>query len=103
MEKKFYFDTIMELQETYPVGSSLVSFKRKIEEIRYFYTKKDLKCLQKEYDEVRIQDEVTAECSKEIVVSKVVEGYLFDGEYWWPAYNTWDGWLPYDEDDLYEY
>jgi hypothetical protein len=25
---------------------------------------------------------------------------IYDGEYWRPAYNTWDGWLPYDEDDL---
>lgn len=31
-----------------------------------------------------------------------VEGYLFDGKYWYPAYNTWDGWYPFfgdDEDD----
>ena len=28
-----------------------------------------------------------------------VEGYIFDGEYWFPAYNTWDGWCPYCGDD----
>lgn len=33
-----------------------------------------------------------------------VEGYLFNGEYWYPAYNTWDGWYPYygDDDETYE-
>lgn len=36
--------------------------------------------------------------------SAIVDGYLFDGKYWYPAYSTWDGWCPYfgDENDLYE-
>jgi hypothetical protein len=30
-----------------------------------------------------------------------VEGYIFDGSFWYPAYDTWDGWYPYlgDEDE----
>ena len=28
-----------------------------------------------------------------------VEGYVFDGTYWFPAYDTWDGWYPYYGDD----
>ena len=28
-----------------------------------------------------------------------VEGYVFDGRYWFPAYDTWDGWYPYYGDD----
>ena len=28
-----------------------------------------------------------------------VEGYIFDGTYWFPAYDTWDGWCPYYGDD----
>ena len=35
-----------------------------------------------------------------------VEGYIFDGEYWYPAYDTWDGWCPFygddEEDETYE-
>ena len=100
MEKKIYFDTIMELQETYPVGSSIISFKRKIEENRYFYNEKDLKILNQEYDLVTIVDKNTCRCQKTIEQLKIVEGYLYDGEYWRPAYNSWDGWLPYDEDDF---
>ena len=33
-----------------------------------------------------------------------VEGYIFNGEYWFPAYNTWDGWCEYfgnDGDEVY--
>jgi hypothetical protein len=31
-----------------------------------------------------------------------VEGYLFDGRYWFPAYDTWDGWYPYYGDDVHK-
>lgn len=35
---------------------------------------------------------------------EIVEGYIFNGEYWFPAYNTWDGWCEYfgnDGDEIY--
>lgn len=31
-----------------------------------------------------------------------VEGYVFDGKYWYPAHDSWDGWYPFygsDEDE----
>ena len=33
-----------------------------------------------------------------------VEGYIFDGKYWVPAYDTWDGWYGFygnDGDEIY--
>ena len=33
------------------------------------------------------------------VKEEKVEGYIFNGEYWFPAYNTWDGWCEYFGDD----
>lgn len=35
---------------------------------------------------------------------EIVEGYIFDGEYWFPAFDTWDGWCAYlgdDGDEIY--
>lgn len=36
----------------------------------------------------------------------IVMGYVFDGKFWYPAYDTWDGWCPFYGDDkeneLYE-
>lgn len=35
---------------------------------------------------------------------EIVEGYIFNGSYWFPAYDTWDGWCPYlgdDGDEIY--
>ena len=32
-----------------------------------------------------------------------VEGYVFDGEYWYPAQDSWDGWyIFYGNDKEYE-
>lgn len=32
-----------------------------------------------------------------------VGGYVFDGKYWYPAYDTWDGWyLFYGDNEDYE-
>ena len=28
-----------------------------------------------------------------------VEGYVFDGEYWYPAHDSWDGWCIFFGDD----
>lgn len=29
-----------------------------------------------------------------------MEGYIYDGNFWYPAHNTWDGWEEYTEYDL---
>lgn len=40
----------------------------------------------------------------EIITSeKRVEGWLFNGKEWSVVEDTWDGWVPLDEDDLAEY
>ena len=52
------------------------------------------------YAEVELIDEVSCRCKNIEITYFEVEGYLYDGEYWRPARNSWDGWLPYDEDDL---
>ena len=28
----------------------------------------------------------------------IVDGYLFDGEHWYPAIQTWDGWIPINDE-----
>lgn len=100
MEKKVRFETLAELQETYPVGS--VIHKKTIEyyTINYFYNKKDFDFYKRIYAEVEPIDDVSCRCKNIEIIYFEVEGYLYDGKYWRPVRNTWDGWLPYDEDDF---
>lgn len=100
MENKVRFKTLAELQETYPVGSALITYYYKDYALRFFYNEKDLKILNQQYDTVAIVDKNVCQCWKTIEEVKIVEGYLYDGEYWYPAYLTHDGWTEYDEDDL---
>ena len=102
MGKKVRFETLAELQETYPVGSAFMTYSYKDYALKFFYNEKDLKILNQQYDTVAIVEKNVCQCWKTIERAKIVEGFLYDGEYWRPAYNTWDGWLPYDEDDLNE-
>lgn len=100
MEKKVRFETLAELQETYPVGS--VIHKKVIEyyTINYFYNRKDFDFYKRIYAEVEPIDDASCRCKSVEITYFEVEGYLYDGEYWRPTRNTWDGWLPYDEDDF---
>ena len=100
MENKVRFKTLAELQETYPVGSALITYHYKDYALRFFYNEKDLKILSQQYDTVAIVDENVCQCWKTVEEAKIVEGYLYDGEYWYPAHLTHDGWIEYDEDDL---
>ena len=29
-----------------------------------------------------------------------IDGYIFDGKYWYPAILTYDGWIPINEEDI---
>lgn len=100
MKNKIKFNTIEELQKKFPVGSIYSSHL--LTEVRYFYTPTDFGILMKEYDKILNIEDNSCTCQK--IIYNKVEGYIFDGEYWRPAIQTWDGWLPIDETDceIYE-
>ena len=100
MEKKVCFETLAELQETYPVGSVIMENTEEWTSTNCFYSQRDLDLLKASCSVVIPVDDTTCFCKHKRITKKVVEGYLYDGELWYPAYATWDGWLPYDEYDL---
>ena len=97
---KFKFKSLEELQDKYPVGSIFFENYRDVRDIKYFFNEKDLQVFEKAYDIIKIIDDVTCECQKIEKQVLIVEGYLYDGKYWYPAHQTWDGWVEYDEYDL---
>jgi hypothetical protein len=99
MEKKVRFETIAELQETYPVDSVFSEVGNIWINDEYYYNDTDLKNLKQKYDSVVPIGDNTCICKKKETYKNWVEGYLYDGEYWRPARYTRNGWLPYDEDD----
>lgn len=102
MDFKVQFDTIEELQQIYPIG--FVVFSRQTLKLRNqaYANQTDLEILRRQYgsENVTVLDECYARYQYIEVFEKKVEGYLYDGEHWYPAYSTWDGWTPYDEDDF---
>ena len=98
------FNTFEELEKHYPIGRIIWQKSKRRAENRAYANKIDLAILRKHYgtENVEVLDGSWAKCWFIETKEKKVEGYLFDGEYWYPAYNTWDGWIPYDEDDLFD-
>lgn len=43
---------------------------------------------------------VVATTSMGLPVYRSVQGYLFDGYYWYPAYDDWDGWQPFPNNEI---
>lgn len=92
------YKTLKELQEKYPIGSVYhISWR---ENKSWCPSKSDVLCFKNQHPNARNfmicdNDFVTAEEKHE----DKVEGYIFDGKYWYPAVQTWDGWLTIDEED----
>jgi hypothetical protein len=94
------FETLAELQEKYPVGSVLYEERHVVTRTHYFYNEKDFNYFKRRYTFVEKVDDATCFCRKIECRRKIVEGYIYDGKFWYPAHNTWDGWVEYTEYDL---
>lgn len=102
MSDKYKFETLEELQQSHPIHSV---FSKRIErhiDAHTYYNTADLKVLKAHSDKIEIVDETTCITYRTVINARIVEGYLYDGEYWYPAYNTHDGWVEYDESDIFQ-
>jgi hypothetical protein len=102
MTKKYRFETLEELQQSYPIHSV---FSKRIEhhiDAHTYYNTSDLKVLKVRSDKIEIVDEATCITYKTVINARIVEGYLYDGEYWYPATIGHDGWDTLDEYDIFK-
>lgn len=99
---KYKFETLEELQQTYPIHSIFSKRTERHIELHTYYNTNDLKVFRRYSDHVEILDDTTCITYKIWVNSRTVEGYLYDGEYWYPAYYTHDGWVEYNESDIFK-
>jgi hypothetical protein len=97
---KIKFETLEELQKTFPIGTRLAEEFHYVTEERFWYRHEDLGYYRNCYEDVTVISDHECLCRRKEYFYEVVDGYLFDGEYWYPARNTWDGWLPFTESDL---
>lgn len=89
---KTKFTSLEELQKAFPIGSNLATWSQHHEE--FYFNNNDLKEYQKKWDQVIILSDEKVLVKKNYYIN--TEGYLFDGEFWWPAYQSWDGWVEFE-------
>lgn len=97
---KIRFETLEELQKTFSIGTRLAEDFKYIDEENFWYRQEDLGYYRNIYEKVTVISDNVCLCRKKEYFYERVDGYLFDGEHWYPARNTWDGWLPFTEDEL---
>ncbi len=100
LDDKIKFETLAELQDKYPIGSIFNERKHAWSKQEYYYNDTDLKVLKQRYDSVFPIDENRCICFKMDMYQDIVEGYLYNGKYWYPVHLTYNGWTEYDEYDL---
>lgn len=102
MNNKYKFETLEELQQSYPIHSV---FSKRIEhhiDARIYYNTADLKVFKAHSDKIEIVDETTCITYRTVINTRIVEGYFYDGEYWYPAHIGHDGWDTLDEYDIFK-
>lgn len=99
---QYKFNTLEELQHNYPIGSIFSKRTEHYINIHTYYNKNDLKAFENYYDKVEILDNTTCITYKTLINARIVNGYIYDGEYWCPAYIGHDGWCEYDKSDIFE-
>ena len=91
--------TLEELQKEHPVGSVYHIYWNDIYE--WCYTETDVKLFKQKHPNIRNfkqNSDGMVWCQEKH--ENTVDGYIFDGKYWYPAIQTWDGWLPIDEEEI---
>jgi len=93
------YQTLKQLREKHPIGSIYRICWNDIHE--WCPTPTDIYIFKQKHPNIRnfrLYDDGMVWCEEKIEYK--VNGYLFDGESWYPAIQTWDGWIPIDEEEI---
>lgn len=91
------FDKLEILQKEFPIGT-VVEWREPQSYVASFYNENDLRIMrsQEVIESVEIIGDNTVKIMTKKIPQTVINGYIFDGEKWCPAYETWDGWIEWE-------
>lgn len=94
------FKSLEEAKEKYPIGKKVNYYREKISHTNFYVSEKDLEQYRKDYVSVDIIDDKYCRCSYYFEHFDTVDGYVFNGKEWYPAEDTWDGWIFIDDKEI---
>lgn len=93
------YEELEKLRRKYPIGTEVNVIERFEKRKLSYYCERDLIEYRRRYGKVEVLDEVYCVVREKIRIAETVDGYLFDGDKWVIAENTWGGWLPIDVEE----
>lgn len=94
------YKTLEELQKELPMRGRYIYAINEASYSMAYYNKMDLEIYRKRYTKVEIIDDTTCICYEPYYSFVDIDGYIFDGISWYPAEETWDGWVPLGEEQI---
>ena len=94
--------TYEEISTKYPIGKLLARTMDYKDGTGYWCTEEDKKFYLSRYNRVRFYDTGYVEFREIVKKEYRVQGWICTSEGFFVAENTWDGWVPLDQDDLDE-
>lgn len=94
--------TYEEISTKYPVGKLLARTIEYVDHTGYWCGQEDKEFYLTHYDKVRFYDTGYVEYRERTMKEYRVQGWVVDSEGFFVAENTWDGWVPLDDDELAE-
>lgn len=98
----YKYKTLSELIKNCPIGSKLNYHRTVKKSTCYWANKIDKEMLRKLYDDIVFDDDGTCSFTETRERFDLVAAHLFDGEYWYPVVDTFDGFVPIEVEDINE-
>ena len=95
--------TYEEISTKYPIGKLLYREIAKEKRSAFWANETDKELYLKKYPDAQFTDNGGVIYTTTFVNEKRVEGWIVTNEGFFVAEDSWDGWVPLDEDDLESY
>lgn len=95
--------TYEEISAKYPIGKLLYRKITKVKRADFWSSEQDKKIYLSKYPDAEFTQNGGVIYTESTVKEKYVQGWLYNGEEWFVAEMTWDGWTEIDQEELDEY
>lgn len=97
------FETFEEISTKYPIDGKTNVYYQAHMVVTYVLTKEDLVLAKQRFPHGRYEEKESKWIGYEVLKQTWYDSYIYDGENWRLGEDSWDGYVPLNEDDIPHY